>query len=101
MPPIAPNQTNTQGSVVVQELRKNPMLTSTPPITEIQNGPFLSWSRPARTNEMANTNTAMVKIREVSARFHPNSFSSGLSARPRWQAPREAVSLSRDGQGDH
>src|SRR5258708_25896070 len=75
MPPSAPKTKKIQPSDVVKELRKNPTLTSTPPVTETQNGPFLSWSRPAPMNESANTTTAIVKIVEGSARFHPNSFS--------------------------
>src|SRR5260370_8084137 len=77
IPPSAPNTKKIQPSDVVKELRKNPTLTSTPPVTETQNGPFLSWSRPAPMNESANTPTALVKIVEVSARFHPNSSSTG------------------------
>ena len=35
--------------------------------------------RPATTKVSANTTTAMVKTMEVSARFHPNCFSSGAT----------------------
>src|ERR1035437_11148734 len=50
-----------------------------PPVSETQNGPNLSCSRPAATNVSANTTTAMVNTLEVSARFQPNSFSSGAT----------------------
>src|SRR5258708_33104130 len=79
MPPSAPNTKKIQPSDVVKELRKNPTLTSTPPVTETQNGPFLSWSRPAPMHESANTPTAIVKLVEVSTRAHPHSFSSGAT----------------------
>src|SRR5260370_42643507 len=74
IPPSAPNTTKIQPSDEVKELRKNPTLTSTPPVTETQNGPFLSWSRPAALHESANTTPALVQIVEVSARFQPNAF---------------------------
>src|SRR5712691_5531147 len=79
MPPMAPSQKKIQASDVVQALRKNPMLTSAPPFTETQNGPFLSWSRPAKTKLIANTKMRIVKIMAVSARFQPKSFSSGAT----------------------
>src|SRR5437867_3190940 len=90
MPPITPNQKKNHHSAGVYAHMKNPMLTNTPPVTDTQNGPFLSWRRPARTKESANTNTAMLKIQnEISARFHPNSFSSGATntLKP-YRAPR-------------
>src|SRR5262245_57325426 len=40
-------------------------------------GPRLSWIRPARTNEAAKQTIAIVNTHDVSARFQPNSFSSG------------------------
>ena len=50
-----------------------------PPVREIQKGPNLSCKRPATMKLSANTTTAMVNTIEVSARFHPNSFSNGAT----------------------
>ena len=58
---------------------KNPRAFATAPMTEILKGPSLSWSRPARMNVSPNIKTKMVNTIEVSARFHPNSFSSGAT----------------------
>ena len=54
-----------------------PALTRTPPIAAQSRGPFTSCNRPATMNESAKQTMAIVKTHEVSARVHPNSFSSG------------------------
>src|SRR5712692_8170811 len=61
----------------VKLARMNPRASPIEPTTETLNGPSSSWRRPAITKEIPNTNTAIVKIHEVSARFQPNSFSKG------------------------
>src|SRR3972149_1971608 len=66
-----------QGRLFVKLARMNPRLSPMDPMTEILKGPSLSWRRPAITKDIPNTNTAMVKIHEVSARVQPNSFSRG------------------------
>src|ERR1017187_6136480 len=78
-PPITPKQMNRYVRLWVNEHRKKPRLTSTPPVRDTQKGPNLSCRRPATMNVRANTTTAMVNTIEVSARFHPNSFSSGAT----------------------
>src|SRR3972149_6115004 len=72
-----PNVKKIQGRLFVKLARMNPRLSPMDPMTEILKGPSLSWRRPAITKDIPNTNTAMVKIHEVSARVQPNSFSRG------------------------
>src|SRR6185295_14619744 len=60
-------------------VRKNPAETQRVPMRAQIFGPFLSWIRPAMMNDSANTTTAIVYVRDVWARFQPNSLSSGAT----------------------
>src|ERR1039458_7458844 len=61
-PPITPKEMYRAIRLWAWPDRKNPKLTRTPPVRDIQKGPNLSWRRPATMNVRANTTTAMVKV---------------------------------------
>src|SRR6266516_1535150 len=61
----------------VKLARMNAEPSAIDPMIEMRNGPRRSCRRPATTKDVPNTKIATVKIHDVCARFHPNSFSSG------------------------
>src|ERR1043166_9623311 len=63
----------------VKLARMNAAPSATDPMIEMRNGPRRSCRRPVTPNEVPKTKIATVKIHDVCARFHPNSFSSGAT----------------------
>src|SRR5512140_1301675 len=79
MPTRMPQQMIRYVRLVVYAHMTKPTVRRTQPTSEILKGPSLSWRRPAKMNESAKTMTAHPKTLDVSARFQPNSFSSGAT----------------------
>jgi hypothetical protein len=78
-PPTIPNQKYSHARLSVKEDAMNATVMRMAPVIDTGNGPILSCSRPATTNDRANTITAMLKVWLVWSRFQPNSFSRGAT----------------------